>query len=1137
MKSCAVSLQLAVVSLFSLLLIVASTSFAQTVTSGDIVGTITDPSGAAVPNATVTLKNNDTGATQTATSNSTGAYRFQLLNPGSYTVSASSSGFQATKHETQVAVGQASTVNIKLQVATAATTVEVSGAGGVIQTENANVSTTISPQIVSNIPNPGNDLTYYVQTAPGATMNRQAGYGNTALFGISGTSNYFSVDGMSENDPFLNLNNSGATNLLLGANDINTATVVNNGYEGQYGTLAGANVNYVTKSGTNKFHGNAEYFWNGRVLNANDWFNNNTGTPRPFDNANQWAASIGGPIVKDKTFFFVDTEGLRLLIPTAQPVNIPSPQFQAATLANIPASEVPFYTSIFNIYNKAPGASRATNSLPSGGCDGTVPTSILGAGVPCADVFQSNIHNLTTEWLLTARIDQNFGNRDRAFVHFRTDHGLQATFTDPLTPVLNAQSVQPQYEGQLQENHQFGSNAVNQFILAGSWYSAIFLPPSLSAATSLMPYELDFTSGQFAVPGGTNYATWPQGRNVTQYQIEDDYSWQKGAHNLKFGVDFRRNDLTDYTPGGFFSTIPIAGFASEYSFLAGSADFYQQAFAVRPTEPLAVYSLGLYAQDEWAVRPSLKMTLSLRAEHNSNPICVTNCFARLGNQFANLSHSLSQPYNQAIVSGLHQALPGYQSLAWEPRIGFAWQPFGLNKTVVRGGGGIFADIFPGAIATSFDTNSPLKNTFIIPGGAPTATTPLGPPVAPGVPGDAASLALGSNSAFVSGFHSGLNFNQISAVAPAFLPPAVFNSVNYIKYPTYYEWNLELEQALGAKNSISVNYVGNHGSNLALTNPTVNAYCGGPCLGAPPTGLGISSFIGLPASAPDARFSTVSEISNPGVSNYNGLIGTFTRRISSSFQVQASFTWSHALDDISNGGFLPFNFDTNTAILGPQNPHNLKQYNYGNADYDIRKQFNLSYVYTTPRLHGWKDALANWTISGVLFATSGLPFTAIDGPSTGVLGSYNYGPALGESLFANDSVGPLACSSSAAFTVTGTNHPCMSTADFTSAVGPGGVGNFGAQRRNQIYGPDYFDTDLTVMKNFHVPHWEGAQFQIGAQAFNILNHPNFDQPVGDIGNPQFGQSIRSVATPTSIFGSFLGADAAPRALQIRAELTF
>lgn len=1124
------SIRIAMFVMLPVLLSLSAVAFGQSLTSGDISGTITDASGAAVPNATITLTNRDTGAKQNTTSNSTGSYRFSLLNPGNYTVSATSSGFATVEHQTVVAVGEASTVNVQLQVQAATQTVEVSGAGGVIQTENANISTTISPEMISNVPNPGNDLTYYVQTAPGATMNRSMGYGNTSLFGLPATSNLFTVDGMNENDPFLNVNNSGATNLMLGTNDVQTGTVVSNGYEGQYGGLAGANVNFLTKSGTNKFHGNAQYFWNGRVMNANDWFNNNQGVPRPFTNANQWAASFGGPIIKDKTFFFVNTEGLRLLIPTAQPVNIPSPQFQAATMAHLPASQVPFYTSVFNLYNRAPGASRAANSLPGpttpvagadngNGCDGSVPTSIMADGTPCAFVFQSNIHNLTHEWLITARVDQNFGPHDRAFIHFRTDHGLQATFTDPLNPILNAQSDQPQYEGQFQWNHTVGANGVNQLILAGSWYSAIFQPPNINAAIALMPYQLDFTSGQFATPGGANYATWPQGRNVTQYQIEDDYSLQKGAHNLKFGVNFRRNDLTDYTPGGFFNTIPLAGFASQQSFLAGSADFFQQAFATRPTQPLAVYSLGLYAQDQWSVSPRLRATLSLRVQHNSNPVCVTNCFARLSDQFSELDHNPSTPYNQAIVSGLRQALPSYQNISWEPRLGLAWQPFGNGRTVVRVGGGLFSDIFPGTIATSFDTNSPLKNTFIVPGGAG-ATSLV--PIAPGTAGNAASIASSSNTAFVSGFNSGLNLAQISAAVPTFTPPAVVNSAHSIKYPTYAEWNLEVQQALGTKSSFSINYVGNHGSYLAVFNPGLNAYVPG------------GAFLGLPAAPPDARFSTVNEVSNAGVSNYNGLIASFTRRLSTSFQVQASFTWSHALDDVSNGGFLPFNFDTNTAILSPQDPYNFKKYNYGNADYDIRKQFNLSYVYTAPKLHGWKDVLANWTVSGVLFATSGLPFTVIDGATTGTLGTTNYGPATGLSVFANSSVGPISCSSSAAFNYApgATQNPCMTLSQFSPA--PSGFGN---QRRNQVYGPPFFDTDLTVMKNFRIPHWEAAQLQIGAQAFNILNHPNFDQPVGDIGNPQFGQSIRTVATPTSIFGSFLGADASPRAVQIRAQLQF
>jgi len=388
---------------------------AQSLVSGDVTGIVSDPSGAVVPNATVTIKNNGTGQTQSATSNAAGVYRFSLLSPGSYTVTGSAQGFQNKSQVVTVAVGQAATLNLQLPVGSSSQTVEVTAEAGIVQAQNGNISTTFTPEQVQLVPNPGNDLSFLVQTAPGAVMNTQAGYGNSSTYGLPATSNLFTVNGMNENDPFLNLNNSGATNLLLGQNDVQEATVVNNGYSVQYGGLAGANVNYVTKSGTNNFHGNVNYFWNGRAMNANSWFNKQNelasavpGGPnpnkQPFVNANQWSASCGGPIVKDKTFFFVDYEGLRVLLPTSTPVNIPSPAFQAATLANIGATDpaqLPFYQQMFSLWNGAPGASAAQNSLPNGGCDGTV--SIGGSA--CALQFRSTAGNFTHEWLLTARLD------------------------------------------------------------------------------------------------------------------------------------------------------------------------------------------------------------------------------------------------------------------------------------------------------------------------------------------------------------------------------------------------------------------------------------------------------------------------------------------------------------------------------------------------------------------------------------------------------------------------------------------------------------------------------------------------------------------------------------------------------------
>jgi len=253
--------------------VLSLTAVAQSLISGDVTGIISDQSGAILPNATVNIKNNGTDQSQTATSNASGVYRFSLLPPGNYTVTAGAQGFQHKSQPVTVAVGQAVTLDVQLAVGSASQTVEVTAEAGIVQAQNGNITTTFTPEQVQLVPNPGNDLSYLVQTAPGAVMNTQAGYGNSSTYGLPATSNLFTVNGMNANDPFLNLNNSGATNLLLGQNDVQEATVVNNGYSVQYGGLAGADVNYVTKSGTNDFHGNVNYFWNGRAMNANSWFN------------------------------------------------------------------------------------------------------------------------------------------------------------------------------------------------------------------------------------------------------------------------------------------------------------------------------------------------------------------------------------------------------------------------------------------------------------------------------------------------------------------------------------------------------------------------------------------------------------------------------------------------------------------------------------------------------------------------------------------------------------------------------------------------------------------------------------------------------------------------------------------------
>jgi hypothetical protein len=1100
---------------------------AQSSTTGDVSGVVSDPTGAVVPGATVTLKSVETGRTSSAKSNNSGVYRFSLLSPGAYTITVSSANFNPASVQVYVSLGQATAANVSLQLASQQQTVEVTAEGSVIQTDDGNISTTMSQAMIENQPNPGNDLTYIAQTAPGAVMNTQNGYGNFSSFGLPGTSNLFTSNGMNDNDPFLNLNNSGATNQMLGTNDAREVTVVNNGYSVEYGGLAGSNVNIVSKSGSNQWHGNAQYFYNWDGLNANNWFNDATGTPKPHAVANQWAASFGGPIKNDKSFFFVNTEGLYLAIPTSTTVLIPSAPFQAATLASIPASQVPTYNQIFSLYNNAPGASRAVASGPPGTSAGC-PTgyTVDAAGDPCSLQFRSTAGDHTHEWIISGRYDENLTNSDRAFIHFRMDQGLQATYTDPLSSAFNIESKQPQYEGQLNLNHTFGSNAVNQFIVAGSYYRAIFTVPSETAATAAFPFSLNFAGNTFYPIGGPAPVftdSNQNGRNVTQYQISDDYSRHFRNQDLKFGVNFVRNDVTDYKPLQF-SLIGLEPGEALTDFQAGNATLgYTQQFPAngRLSAPIALYNLGLYAQDETRLRKNLKITIGLRADHYSNPVCQINCFARYANSFDAISHNPAQPYNQAILYNQHQALNNFDSINWSPRLGFAWTPYGLGSSfVVRGGIGIFFDRFPATVADDMLTNPPFNNGFVV-GTIPPGISSI-VPAGLTVPLSAApATAAAANTAFTNGFSSGGTLASLST-NPFFSAPSFFNPAGSLHSPQYQEWNLQIEQGLGPNMTLSINYVGNHGLHETWTNIGPNGF--------DPNGFG-----GLPLTAPDPRFSTVQEVQTSALSNYNGVTVSLSRRMKS-FQFQFNYSWSHALDEISNGGILEYNLGDNLSVLNPQNPFNLRQYNYGNADYDTRHYASLNYVWTTPKMkHAWMDAVGGWTIAGNAFARTGYPFTVVDSGVSSTLFGQNFFSGLGPIVFANQvASGSFSCGASAAITPC----PVMLSSYTPTSYGPGTANTWGNQRRNQIYGPSYINTNLTIMKNFRFPHWETSKLALGAQFFNILNHPNFDQPIGDIANTaQFGTIQRTVNTPTSMYGSFLGADASARQIQLRATLNF
>ena len=971
---------------------------------------------------------------------------------------------------------------------------------------------------------------------------------------------------MNDNDNGGNLSMIGELLLLLGQNQIQEATVVSIGYSGQFGGAAGANINYITKSGGNQYHGNAQYYWNGRVFNANDWFNNALLLPRPFDIANQWAGSLGGPIKKDKLFFFFDTEGIRVEIPQQFIGLVPTPQFEAATSANIdnnfglnsPSSK--FYNQIFSLYN---GAQGRRFPIPSNladplGCTGfSDESSGLGIAVPCAVVLAENRGVPSQDSLLAGRIDWNMASNDRVFLQLQYDHGNAAIETDAISPVFDALSTQRWWQGQLIETHAFGSSAASQFLLAGSYNLSSSALRGSAEAHAAFPTTLafDFT-GTFMTLGQANsWNSIPEKIAATQYQISEDFVKTHRNHKFGIGGNFGRIYWTDQFYAG-----NIAGILHPQTldaFFQGGVDLsspgtdstiLQQSFASQPSQRMFFYHLALYGQDEWHARSNLTLTFALRAEHPSNPVCKSHCFSRMAGSFASVSHDPEQPYDQAILTNQKQAFQNTDSILWSPRFSFAWQPIGVSRnTVLRGGIGIFYDPLPGSLAKSLASNSPLFNSFLVFRGnlTPNETTSM------------FKDAAASNAGFLSAFSQGETLAQIQTSVPNFSPPGMSVPDRQMHSPQYQRWSFELQQAFGAGTTLSIGYYGHHGLHQLELLSSANAFG----FGSLPAGLCASPPV-LPCA--DPRFSFVTEFSTNAVSNYNGMIASFQQRFTRWGQgmFQANYTFGHAFDEISNGGLFPF---TQGSFLTPQDPNNL-QGSYGPAEYDVRHSFNASYVWELPvkamlRGHGSDYLVKGWQVSGAVFARTGFPETVFDYAKSGSLASNNYAGMIYAVPVGNFGPGS-SCGKAAAFT--NATNPCQppqlladgSTPNpaarfiqsgcetgFDSGHLPGATGPCDgplvhiAQGRNQFRGPSYFNTDLAITKMTKLPGWEKGTLGIGFQFFNLFNHANFGFPDNNIADGNFGNIFYLDQPATGILGAGRGGDVTMRMIQLKVQIQF
>jgi hypothetical protein len=728
------------------------------------------------------------------------------------------------------------------------------------------------------------------------------------------------------------------------------------------------------------------------------------------------------------------------------------------------------------------------------------------------------VNNLNIERLISIRVDYNISDKDRLNARYWQDRGTQPTFTDPINKAFNALSNQPQDAGQLTETHVFNSRLINQLIVGGFYYGAIFGVANLPASEAVFPTEVgglhnggnNCTSfdGLLTCLGG-EYSRYPSGRTVGQYQIVDDLSYSRRNHDLKFGVNFRRINFSTYRPArnqtGVFDVNSMTDFA--FGTLSNGSDVTQQ-FAAETHYPLNSYSMGWYAQDEWRVNNEFKLTASLRIDRNSNLTCLKNCFATFAGGFDAISHDVNTPYNQSILTGQGQLFDGLERVVWQPRFGFTFSPKGRSM-VIRGGAGIFSDLYPAQVTDLLVTNAPTVSVFLV----------TGPGIPVFGPGGGFDLAATDNTAFHNAFSNGGTLNSIKAQIPTFTGPNYYTAVPNFKNPRYAEWNLEVQQAFGEKTVATLGYVGNHGSNLAVQQNGINAYCNTCPFGT------------LPTTAPDPRFGRVRELTNQGISNYNGLTATLTRRLAKGFQGSINYTWSHAFDDISNAGFDQYSLNnTGDAFLYQVDPKNLRRYNYGNADYDFRQNLSASYIYEMPSMFKGNRLLntvvGGWVTSGVIYKRTGEPYSVVD---TG----------LTSSVVKNDSAGIVM-----PFFLGGSipgckvDIACLNSTQFSE--NPPALDNFGAFgniSRNQFRGPGYFDMDMTIKKNFRITE-SGLTFTMGANAYNVFNHPRFANPDSNLSDGSAFGHIQTTVTPASSpYGNFQGSAVSGRVLQLELEVKF
>jgi len=1067
---------------------------------GTVAGTVTDASGAVIPDARVIVTNVDTGVAREARTDETGYYLVPELPIGNYSVTVEKQGFQrAVVTGIRVEVAAARRIDVTLSPGTLEQTTEVVGTVPLVDTTTNVLGGTIVAKQVTELPISGRDFTKLLVLVPGATgspdgiTDYPGSFGLFSSNGSRGRANNFLLDGTDMNDGYRNLpaiNEAGvfgtpATVLPL---DAIAETRVLSNFEPEYGRNGGAVVNIVTKSGTNDFHGSVYWFFRNDVLNARNFFNNIG--PKDKFRYNDFGAAGGGPISQNKTFFFVGYEGVRERGAITTLVSVPTltDYFnavgliggnQGACMTDIPTcvqGNLAFFNPVIeNFFSLCASSGRCSGGalpwpLPTPGREGLTANAVVPADFRnrVDSVIAKVDHNFNPNNLLTARYF--YGDSDQSFpLGLAGGNNLPNTNTfTPTTVQLVSISYVRVYSPTRVNEVRFGFNRFNEDFLADD--RDVFRNPlDTLQLNNGVTNERDFglpvlRVGSFAFLGSSGFSN-PRGRVDTNWQVIDNYSLKYGKHDFKFGFEFRRTFVNSFNDSHYRGRLRFNGDATGDAladFLAGDAEGFSFTYAGDSHRGTFQNSWAGYLQDSWRVTPRLTFNWGLRYDY----------YGVLDEKRNRISR-----YDPTV--GLIQlGSPGFKKLYdrdfnnFGPRLSFAWDPWGDGKTVVRAGWGLFYDSYS---QDFFLAHIPF-NSFAV----SAAQNPIGP--SPVLfcftlnPALATPNTLEPNTpiydpaCFLSG---ALDTTDITQANPSIRTPYIQN------------FNVNLQRELWTNTVLQVSYVGSVGTKLFRTreiNMITDLNAGVRPFDATAPLCPVTSAT-CPVDNTVQPF-IVNELESTATSNYNSLQVSFTQRNWRGWTHNLHYTWSHSIDTASDG-----NESTVPNAGTPDNSHDPHR-ERGDSNFDTRHRFVWSWIYDVPQLSdSYPRLTSGWQFSSVISLMSGHPFHVnfVDDFDSDGIYDFILRPDLVGDPFAGTG-GPDNFLNLSAFAVPCTLDPL---GDGTVASCLPGTLHFGSLPRNFFTGPDYKNVDFSIAKNTSLTERLSLLFR--ADFFNIFNRPNFASP--------------------------------------------